>query len=141
MTEGISTVRLYVMRALYGLNFLLLGSDVWPQLLTQQEVWDPVHGAAFSFWGALSILSALGLRYPLQMLPLLLLQFVYKLIWLTAVGPSLWAAGQAAGMTEAFAVGIVLDIIAIPWPYVMTHYVRQRGDRWKRVTDATKSAT
>jgi hypothetical protein len=136
MAEGLSTVRLYVMRTLYGLNFLLLGSDVWPRLLTQQETWDPVYGAAYSFWGALSLLSALGLRYPLQMLPLLLLQFVYKSIWLTAVGPSLWAAGRSTGMTEAFAIGIVLDLVAIPWPYVFVHYVKRRGDRWKRISDA-----
>ena len=141
MAEDVSVVRLYVMRGLYGLNFLLLGSDVWPRLLTQQETWDPVHGAAYSFWGALSILSALGLRYPMQMLPLLLLQFVYKLIWLAAVGPSLWAAGRSTGMTEAFAVGIVLDIIAIPWLYVVAYYIKRRGDRWKQVSDATKPAT
>lgn len=132
MINPVSTLRLYVMRALYLLNFALLGSDVWPRLLMQQEAWDPVHGAAFSFWGALSLLSALGLRYPLQMLPLLLLQFVYKLIWLTAVGPSLWAAGKATGMTEAFAVGIVLDLIAIPWAFVLANYVKKSGDRWKR---------
>lgn len=136
MSEGISTVRLYVMRTLYGLNFILLGSDVWPRLLTQQESWDPVQGAAYSFWGALSILSTLGLRYPLQMLPLLLLQFFYKLIWLTAIGPSLWAAGRATGMTEAFAIGIVLDFVAIPWPHVFAHYVKRQGDRWKRISDA-----
>jgi hypothetical protein len=27
--------------------------------------------------------------------------------------------------------GIVLCLIAIPWPYVWAHYVRAPGDRWR----------
>lgn len=127
----VSLVRLYVLRAMYLANFVLLGSDVWPGIFFPGKPWEPVPGVAVSFWAALSVLSALGLRYPLPMLPLLFLQLVYKLVWLLAVARPLHFAGAAEQMTTVFAVGLVLDLVVIPWPYVWSHYVRARGDRWK----------
>jgi hypothetical protein len=119
------------MRALYLLSFLWLGAEVWPRLLWPDEPWNPLPGVAFSFWAALSALCGLGLRYPLQMLPLLLLQLVYKSIWLIAVGLPLGSAGRPSNLTEGFLVAVALDLIAIPWPYVLAHYVRKRGERWR----------
>ena len=131
MSEGVSILRLYLMRTLYLLNFVLLGLDVWPGIINHVGAWDPVKGVAFSFWAALSVLSGLGLRYPLKMLPLLLLQFVYKSIWLVAVGLSLWSAGQSTELTQVMAIGVVMDLIVIPWPYVLAAYVKKPGDRWR----------
>jgi hypothetical protein len=82
MSEDVSIVRLYLMRLLYLLNFVMIGLDVWPAIINHQGAWDPVRGVAYSFWGALSLLSGLGLRYPLKMVPLLLMQLVYKAILL-----------------------------------------------------------
>jgi len=131
MAESVSTLRLYIMRVMYLFNFVLLGSDVWPELIRHEGPWDPVRGVAYSLWATLSLLSGLGLRYPLQMLPLLLFQLVYKSIWLVAVGIPLQSAGQATEMTTVFLVGVGLDLIVIPWPYVYAHYLKKRGDRWK----------
>jgi hypothetical protein len=126
-----SLLRLYLMRALYFLNLALLGRDVWPAIVSHGATWEPVRGVAFSFWGALSLLSALGLRYPLRMVPLLLMQFVYKIIWLLAVALPQWEHVKALDLTSAMLIGAVVDLIVIPWPYVFTHYVTRRGDRWR----------
>jgi hypothetical protein len=131
VSEDVSTVRLYVMRLLYLLNFVMLGSDVWPELFTHEGAWDPVKGVAFSFWAALSALSGLGLRYPLRMLPLLFMQLFYKAVWLVAVALPQWSAVRSTGLTKAMAIGLVVDLVGIPWSYVLTHYVKQGGDRWK----------
>src|ERR1035437_5969151 len=86
IAEQVSIFRLYLMRLLYLLNFVMLGLSVWPEIINHSGAWDPVKGVAFSFWAALSALSVLGLRYPLKMVPLLLLQMLYKSIWvITAV--------------------------------------------------------
>ena len=127
----VSLARLYVLRAMYLLNLILLGSDVWPGIVFSNKVWDPTPGVAISFWAALSALSCLGLRYPLAMLPLLFLQLFYTVVWLLAVARPLHFAGSAKEMTTVFIVGLVLDIIVIPWPYVWSHFVKARGDRWK----------
>jgi hypothetical protein len=131
MSEETSTFRLYLMRLLYLLNSVFLSLSVWPALINHAGPWDPVKGVAFSFWAALSALSVLGLRYPLKMLPLLLLQLVYKSIWLIAVALPQWDAIRSDEITRAMLYGVVGDLIVIPWPYVIANYVRARGDRWR----------
>ena len=131
MHEETSTFRLYLMRLLYLLNLVLLGSSVWPAIFNHVGAWDPVKGVAFSFWAALSALSVLGLRYPLKMLPLLLLQMLYKSIWLIVVALPMWSAVHSTELAKAMIMGIPVDLIAIPWPYVLANYVKKRGDRWR----------
>jgi hypothetical protein len=96
-----------------------------------------MEGVAFSFYAALSTLSALGLRYPLKMVPLLLLQLFYKSAWLLAVAIPLSSAGpltpNLAGAVKPFVIGVLLDILVIPWPYVVANYLLAPGDRWKFV--------
>jgi hypothetical protein len=132
MTEDVSTFRLYLLRALYLLNFVGLGLQVWPAIINHQGPWDPFRGVAFSFWAALSLLCGLGIRYPLKMLPLLLIQLVYKSIWLIAVYLPLRSAGISTELTKAMVMGLVGDLIVIPWLYVFANFVMKRGDRWRR---------
>ncbi|HEX9671289.1 MAG TPA: hypothetical protein VGC93_17610 [Thermoanaerobaculia bacterium] len=135
MADEVSTLRLYLMRSLYFLTFVGVGMDVWPALINHGKPWDPMHGVAFSFWAAYSALMGLGIRYPLAMLPLLILQLFYKSVWLLAVALPLSSAGQldpiASGLTKGFVGAVVADLIVIPWPYVLAHYVRKPGDRWR----------
>jgi len=131
MSEQTSMFRLYLMRLLYLLNFVLLGLQVWPVIINHQGAWDPVRGVAFSFWAALSALAGLGIRYPLKMLPLLLLQLLYKSIWVIAIALPLWSAFRSIELTKVMAIGAVVDLIIIPWPYVLVTYVKKRGDRWR----------
>ena len=145
--RGVSTVRLYAMRVLYLLNFAVLGPEVWPELFRPDRMLGPVNGVAFSFWATLSILSLLGLRYPLKMLPLLFVQLTYKAIWLVAVALPLRAAGALVSggheMALTFLVGGALDLLVIPWPYVLARYAKEPGDRWKfgrQARDATAAA-
>ena len=132
MAGEVSTPRLYLMRAVFLLNFAVLGSDVWPALLNHPAPWDPVKSAAFSFWAALSLLSLLGLRYPVKMLPLLLFQMTYKVIWLLAVAFPQWSDFQSVALTKSMLIGLVTDVLVIPWLFVFRNYVKARGDRWKR---------
>ena len=136
MADEVSLFRLYLMRLLYLLTFVGLGMGVWPALINHAKPWDPMHGVAFSFWAAYSALMGLGIRYPLKMLPLLLLQLFYKSVWLLAVALPLSSAGPldpvASELTRVFIGAVVADLIVIPWPYVLAHYVRKPGDRWRR---------
>jgi len=135
--QDLSTLRLNLMRLLFFLNFVLLGLDVWPALLRHEGPWDPVKGAAYSFWAALSVVSALGLRHPVKMLPLLLLQFVYKIVWLSVIAPPMWPAVQSTGLFKAMVLGVVVDVLAIPWAYAVAVYLRQPGDRWRSAGSKT----
>ena len=131
MGEEVSVLRLYVMRCMYLLNCVLVGSGVWASFAHRQKPWEPVPGVAFSFWAALAVLSALGIRYPLAMLPLLFTQLLYKIMWLLTVYVPLRAAGRSTDLTQGMIIGVVLDIVVIPWTYVVVHYLRQPGDKWR----------
>jgi hypothetical protein len=131
----VSLLRLYVMRAFYLLVLVGVGWMALPTLVRPGAPLQPLAGVAFSFWGALALLAAVGLRYPLQMVPLLVIQLVYKSLWLLAVALPLWSAGaqfdaEMAGFTKAMAMGMGLDLIVIPWGYVFANYGRRPGDRW-----------
>ncbi|HKP04448.1 MAG TPA: hypothetical protein VJU77_13935 [Chthoniobacterales bacterium] len=131
MSEDTSLLRLYFMRLLYLLNFAMLGLQVWPTIISHPGPWDPVKGVAYSFWAALSALSILGLRYPLKMVPLLLLQFLYKSIWILAVALPMWSTFRSEELTRVMGLGALVDIAVIPWPYVLANYAKTRGDRWR----------
>ena len=131
----ISAVRIYALRAVYLLNLAGGAWMFWPALLHPSRPLDLFEGFAFSFWAGLTTLMGLGLRYPLRMLPLLLLQLFYKTVWLLAVALPLWSAGRwdarATSSTRTFVAAVAADLLVIPWAYVVEQYVRQPGERWK----------
>jgi hypothetical protein len=139
MTE-VSTFRLYLMRGLYLLICVGLGSMIWP-LMFHHRPWDVMHSVANSLLAALSIVMALGIRYPLQLLPMLLFELLWKTIWLVAIALPLSSSHQLDAETmetvKACLMGVVLCPLVIPWPYVWAHYVKKPGDRWGRVERGT----
>ena len=96
-TIGVSKFRIYLLRFFYILIFVLLGNEVWTEIFTHKGLWQPLPGVAFSFWAAFSTLAILGVLHPLKMIPLLLVQISYKLIWLIIVAYPLWSANQLTG--------------------------------------------
>ena len=40
MSEQVSMFRLYLMRLLYLLNFVMLGLSVWPEIINHSGAWD-----------------------------------------------------------------------------------------------------
>jgi hypothetical protein len=124
----ISKFRFYLLRFFYLVNVVLLGSEVWTEIFTHKGLWDPLPGVAFSFWAAFSALAILGILHPLKMIPLLLVQFSYKLIWLIIVAYPLWSANHLTGSSAQGLAGInlksiVADLLIIPWPYVLKTYI------------------
>jgi hypothetical protein len=83
--------------------------------------------------GGLWVLACFGLRYPLQMLPILLFELVWKTIWLIDYGlPQYRADVHTTQFTEDFkaiALGVIV-IPIIPWGYVFRHYLMKPGARW-----------
>jgi hypothetical protein len=88
-----------------------------------------------AFLGALTLLAALGVRYPVKMLPLLLFEFAWKTIWVASFGVPLWLTGQLdAATSETMStclMGVVLMALVLPWGHVIRHYVQVPGDRWR----------
>ena len=97
---------------------------------------DPLaRGIIPSLLAGVWLLAFLGMRYPLQMLPLLLFELAWKLTWLVAFGLPQWLTHQMpathAEDMKAILMGVILMPIVIPWRYVYQHYVRRPGDPWR----------
>jgi len=142
MTE-VSLFRLYALRAGYLLIAVGVAATVWPIVINHSPQWPLMNSVACSLLAAVSVLAAVGIRYPLQMLPILLFEIVWKSIWLIAVALPLWSANQIDARTwetvRDCLFGAIL-IPLIPWRYVISQYVTKPGDRWRR-TAGTPSAS
>ena len=128
----VSLVRIYVLRAAYLLLVVGLGALIVPVLFDHEPM---ARGVIPSLLGAVWLLALLGLRYPLQMLPLLMFELAWKTIWLIAFGLPQWSSGQQpptfAEDFKAIALGVILMPIVIPWGYVYRRYVKQQANRWR----------
>ena len=132
--NDVSTFRLYLLRAMYLLISVGLAFTIWPQVLNHPISWPMWHGVGCSLLSAVSLLAFLGIRYPLKMLPVLFFELIWKSIWLIAVALPLWSSHQMDADNLETAQNCLMAVIipfVIPWPYVWTHYVKMRGDRWR----------
>jgi hypothetical protein len=132
--NDVSTLRLYLLRAMYLIIVVGLASTIWPQLLNHPASWSLWRGVGCSLLGAISILAAIGIRYPLKMLPVLFFELTWKAIWLIAIALPLWSTNQMNAEILQTAQDCLVAIIipfVIPWPYVWANYIKMRGDRWR----------
>lgn len=139
MAHGISTLRLWLLRAMYALIAVGLGLTIWPLILSAPATADE-GSVIHALLGALAVMSALGVRYPLKMLPLLLFELLWKLLWVVgsalpvALGPGLDAYGSETFF--ACLMGVVLVPLVVPWGYVRAQYFVAAGEPWRGVRDA-----
>ena len=130
----VSILRLYLLRAGYLLVFVGLALMIWPGILWHDDNVPHMNTAVRSLLGGVCLLAALGLRYPLKMLPVLLFELVWKTIWILSFGLPLWRKGMLTGDfadTMFNCLFSVLLIPLIPWGYVYRTYIAAPGDPWR----------
>jgi hypothetical protein len=87
--------------------FFVLGKHTWTHILTHQGPWDPTNAVVWCVWTAFATLAGIGIIRPVKMLPMVLLEIFYKVLWLILVAYPLWSKGTLAGspaegITSAF---------------------------------------
>ena len=127
--------RLNMMR----IGYLFMGVGLvlvkWPLIINGTVATLPVYeGVVAVLLTAMSLLAFLGLRYPVAMLPVLMFEVGWKLIWMAVVGIPNLAAGDtnAQFMSVFFNVCFGAVVLAVtPWDYAWKRFVRAPGDRWR----------
>jgi hypothetical protein len=126
--------RLNLMRVGYAVMGVGLAVVRWPDLIAYDRS-TPLHeGIVAVLLTAMSLLAFLGLRYPVRLLPILLFECLWKLIWLSVVAlPAVVAGDVDEAMSDViFSCSFVVIILAVtPWGYVWRHYVTAKGDAWR----------
>ncbi|MGY1680529.1 hypothetical protein [Geodermatophilus sp. SYSU D01176] len=126
--------RLNLMRVGYAVMGIGLAVVKWPVVIGYDDSLPLYEGVVAVLLTALSILALLGLRYPVRLLPVLLFECLWKLIWLPVVAlPAVLAGDVDAALSETITdCSLVVVVLAVvPWRYVWQHYVVVRGDRWR----------
>ena len=128
----LSLARLRLLRA----GYLLIGVGLvlvkWP-LLPHAASLPLYDGVTLCMLTAMSLLAFLGLRYPVKLLPVLLFESAWKLLWLALVALPKAIAGDLDPATTQVLLNcsLVVVILAVtPWSYLWRNYVRATGDRW-----------
>ena len=131
-TQEIALWRLYLLRAGYLLIAVGMGMQQVPAFLHHRP-WELMHGVVNSMLLALVLLSLLGLRYPLKMLPLLFWEVAWKATWLLAVALPAWQNHTMDADTWDTTFACLMSAIflfVVPWDYVWRNFVAARSDRW-----------
>src|ERR1700722_20031821 len=131
-TPVIAVWRLYLLRAGYLLIAIGMGMQQVPAFL-HHKPWELMQGVVHAMLLALVLLSLLGLRYPLKMLPLLFWQITWKITWLLAVALPQWQHHTMDADTWDTTFACLMSAIflfVIPWDYVWRNFVTARSNRW-----------
>ena len=130
---GPGLLRIYLLRA----AFLLMGGGLaavqWPTLVHHPH-WTLSQGVVKSMFVALSVLGLLGVLRPVRMLPVLLFEITWKVVWLAVVALPAWAGGSMdADVREALpqVLLIVVVIAVVPWGHVLRTYLTGPTDPWR----------
>ncbi len=125
--EGVPGINIYLLRLMFILMVVFLGKDSWTHIFTFKGSWDPVNAMVWCIWASYSVLAILGIIHPLKMLPVVMLEIFYKVLWLIMVAYPLWKSNKLIGstaesMTNAF-LWVLLPIVAMPWRYFFRTYI------------------
>jgi len=130
----VSLSRLYVLRGLYLLIVVGLGLAAVPGIVRHAGQREFAQGIVDCMLLAFWVLCMVGLRHPLLMLPVLLWELVWKVLWLGMFAWPAWRGGtmDANIAANTFACAFVILVpLALPWGYVWRRYVRAAGAPWR----------
>jgi hypothetical protein len=110
----------------FGYLFMGLGLAIvkWPLLPTAHTL--PLYqGVTLCLLTAMSLLAFAGLRHPMRFLPVLLLEVLWKVLWLGLVALPRALTGTLDAATREVLVNcafVVVIVAAVPWPVVHRSY-------------------
>jgi hypothetical protein len=138
-SPALSTPRLHVLRA----GYLILGGGLvvykWPQLFHHAQPWPLMTSVVTCMLVAMSVLALAGLRYPVRMLPIMLFEVGWKLLWLGVVALPQWlhhTMDQATRDLTTEVLWVVVILAAVPWRYAYTQYLTRPSEPWRSRPDS-----
>lgn len=129
----LSLARLHAVRGGYLFMGVGLALVKWPRLADASSL-PPYEAVTLCLLTALSLLTFLGLRYPVKLLPILLFETAWKVLWFAVVALPQALDGGLDSAASAMVVRnslVVVIVVVIPWRYAWTTFVRAPGDPWR----------
>jgi hypothetical protein len=129
----LSVRRLNAMRAGYLLMGVGLALVKWP-LLPGAHTLPLYEGVTLCLLTAMSVLAFVGLRHPVALLPLLVFESAWKVLWIAVVALPRAVTGDLDHATADLLTRcslVVVIIAVVPWRYVWQHHALAPADRWR----------
>jgi hypothetical protein len=123
----LSPFRISVMRGGYLVMVVGLATVKWP-LLPDAHTMPLYEGVTLALLTAMSLLALVGAFRPVRMLPVLVFEVLWKVIWLSLVALPRAAGGDLGPEFVEVAVNCsvaVLIVAAVPWTYVWRTWTRR----------------
>jgi hypothetical protein len=129
--EEVSMARLYAIRAVALLGVYGLFTTV----MTLVDHAPDERGMLKAMISGLWIMCLITIRYPLKMIPILLFELVWKLLWLFFFGIPQWWTGVGSPRLgeDLWSIGAfpLVCVLVIPWGYIWRHYIKEPAERWR----------
>lgn len=112
--------RTVLLRLTYAFIAFGLIATLWQEVATAGPDIELQRSVVLAMLSTMALLCIVGIFRPIAMLPILLFEFVWKVIWLAVFYFRFWNGSNDAGADSTFfacALGVVLCAIAIPWRY------------------------
>jgi hypothetical protein len=125
----VSTLRLTLLRACYAVLVVGLSLRYGPVFADGLSGLPGMDGVVVALLSALGILSVAGLFSPIRMLPLLVFEIGWKLIWASAVALPKWLDGSLdeGTLSILFNCAVVLPFVfVVPWRHVAGTFLGTR---------------
>ncbi|MBB2899982.1 hypothetical protein FHR75_000770 [Kineococcus radiotolerans] len=125
--------RLHLMRVGYLLLGPVLAVVQWPSLVDDLGERPLMDGVVVCLLSAMSLLALAGLRHPVAMLPVLVFESVWKLLWLALVALPAALDGDLDAATRELAASclwVIVVLAVVPWRFAWRRFAAA-GDRWR----------
>ena len=131
----LSTLRLTLLRACYAVLVVGLSLRYGPVFVEGLYTLPRMDGVVVALLSAMGLLSVVGLFSPIRMLPLLVFEIAWKLIWVSAVALPKWLDGalDEATLSILFNCAVALPFVFIvPWRHVAMTVLTSADPLWSR---------
>lgn len=122
----LSTLRLTLLRLCYAVLIVGLSLRYAPVFLDDLHQLPRMDGVVVALLSAMGLLAIAGLFSPIRMLPLLVFEIAWKVLWVTAVALPKWLDGSLdeGFMSTLFNCAVALPFVFIvPWRHVATNFL------------------
>jgi hypothetical protein len=124
VTPELPAYRLHLMRGGYLFMGVGLALVKWP-LLPDAHAMPVFEGVVTCLLTAMSLLALLGLLHPVKLLPVLLFEVGWKLLWLGVVALPRALSDDLDAATQEILINcslVVVIILVVPWRHVWREY-------------------
>lgn len=135
-----STLRLTLLRACYAVLVVGLSLRYGPVFVEGLYSLPRMDGVVVALLSAMGLLSVVGLFSPIRMLPVLIFEIAWKLIWVSTVALPKWLDGalDEATLSILFNCAVALPFVFIvPWRHVAMTFLTSADPLWSRTRSNT----